>query len=117
MTMKSWTSEGPRPIPSPLSGLKGVIAHDIYMHCYDHGGRQLWRATKNSDEDPGWVEVHLTINQKVLDHPIYGEYGLHVSNENWARWLLKKTISTYKYRAKVRFGLSSVVMNARLTSG
>lgn len=64
---------------------------DVYLHLGDDGDR-VWYATAHGS----WVPATFD-----MFHPQYPEYTLYLANDNWARWLLKKTVTTYKGR-KVR---------------
>ncbi|VDC00706.1 unnamed protein product [Peniophora sp. CBMAI 1063] len=94
-SMTSFRSRGPRAIARPPLSMPGVKAHDIFMHCTP-GGRQIWRATAELK----WVRAELD-----MVHPVYRkpQYDLHLSNDNWARWILHKTLVTYYGRQKLHF--------------
>ncbi|VDB91622.1 unnamed protein product [Peniophora sp. CBMAI 1063] len=63
---------------------------DVYLHM-GAGTAQLWY--KNLDG--AWVTA-----QAGMDHPAYPDYCLNLSSDLWGRWVLKKTVSTYKGREK-----------------
>ncbi|KZV73843.1 hypothetical protein PENSPDRAFT_648602 [Peniophora sp. CONT] len=90
-SMTSFRTVGPDTIPSPPL-VPGAKEHDVFIHCYP-GGQTIWRATTNKNKR--WIVAKLKEH-----HPVYKEYRLHVSKDNWARWVLKKTLTTYQGREK-----------------
>lgn len=67
-----------------------AVAYDLYLHRSDgDGDEHVWYAATEGD----WVPAVFG-----MAHPMYPEYVLHLAKDGWARWLLKKTVTTYRGR-------------------
>ncbi|KZV61265.1 hypothetical protein PENSPDRAFT_659034 [Peniophora sp. CONT] len=75
------------PITNPPN-VTAAAEYDVYLHRSENGDH-VWYALA----DGTWVPARIG-----MIHPKYSEYMLYLSNDNWARWLLKKTVSTYNGR-------------------
>ncbi|VDC07052.1 unnamed protein product [Peniophora sp. CBMAI 1063] len=84
--MRTFRSKG-APINTPPH-VDAAAEYDTYLHQSD-GCDRVWYATADGD----WVPAPIG-----KEHPKYPDHELYLSNDNWARWLLKKTVSTYKGR-------------------
>ncbi|KZV60949.1 hypothetical protein PENSPDRAFT_693826 [Peniophora sp. CONT] len=87
--MICFRSQGAHDIAAPPF-LSSAREYDVYLHQYANG-THVWYASSNGS----W-----TIASEGMKHPQYPDYVLHVSSDQWARWLLKKTINTYQGRER-----------------
>ena len=64
--------------------------YDIYLYFSSMDSYFMWYRDEHGKT---WKPAALE-----TEHPLYEEYVLWFANDNWARWLLKKTVTTYKGR-------------------
>jgi len=85
-------SVGAEPLQHPMN-LEQANPGDTYLHRSGLDQNQIWFRGYSGE----WVSA-----LPGVEHPQLTGYCLNISPEGWVRWVLKKTVSTYKGRQKVQ---------------
>ena len=94
ITMHTFRSRGP-PIninDFEIPDIAEAKPYDIYVYLFTESSSGYFMWYRDAD---GKKWKHAALETM---HPLYSEYRLWLANDDWARWLLEKTVTTYKGR-------------------